>query len=57
MKPNAKQALVKQNRFDVSGILIKKSLQLIWFLISSQLNAFANCNPDPLLSPLCKRHM
>lgn len=57
MKPSAKQALVKQKRLDVSGMLIKKSLRLIWFLISSQLNAFANCNPDPLLSPLYKRHM
>lgn len=50
MKPSAKQALVKQNRLDVSGMLINKSLQLIWS--SSHLNAFANCNPDPLLSPL-----
>lgn len=56
MKSNAKQALVKQNRLDVSGMLIKKFLQLIWFL------TWSAASYTPLLTeilthsfPLCAR--
>lgn len=56
MKPNAKQALVKENGLDVSGMLIKKFLQLIWFLTWSAANQTALLTEILTHSfPLCAR--